>query len=157
METRPLAPPLTPPPRGYDADDICDFHVGSPGHTTERCLDLKFKVQDFLDHKAISFTTENSNVKNNPMTGHNGPNIKAIENSEGSVLVQRVDQIKTFMYRIFERLIGYEVFEELHDNCKICRSNPYKCEKMKRCLQQMINPSLVQIGYSKKIEYVSAI
>lgn len=61
------------------------------------------------------------------------------------------------MSRICERLIGYKVFEELHGDCNICWSNPDKCEKMKRCLQQMMNKGLVQTKYSKKIEDVSAI
>lgn len=61
------------------------------------------------------------------------------------------------MSRIFERFIGYEVFEELHGDFKICRSNPDKCEKMNRCLQQMMNQGFVQIGYSNKIEDVSSI
>lgn len=60
------------------------------------------------------------------------------------------------MYRICERLISYEVFEELHRDCKIFRFNQDKCEKMNKCLQQMVNQGLVQIGHSKKIEYVSA-
>lgn len=80
-------------------------------YTTYRCLALKFKVHDLLDRKVISFTTKNSNVKNNPMPRHDGPNINVVEKLEDSVLIQRVDQIKTPMYRIFERLIGYEVFE----------------------------------------------
>lgn len=46
---------------------------------------------------------------------------------------------------------------ETNGDCKICRSDPQKCEKLKRCLQQMMNQSLVQIGYSKKIKDVSAI
>lgn len=77
------------------------------------------------------------------MLGHDGPNINAIEESEGSVLIQRVVKIKTLMSRICERLIGYEVFEEIHDDCKIYRSNLDKCEKMKRRLQQMMNQGLV--------------
>lgn len=60
------------------------------------------------------------------------------------------------MSRICERLVGYEVFEELHDDCKICRSDPDECEKMKKCLLQMMNQGLVQIRYLKKIEYVLA-
>lgn len=156
METRPLAPPPIPP-RGYDANSRYDFHDGLPRHATERCLALKFKVQDLLDHKVISFTAYIPNAKNNQMSGHDGPNINTIKNSESNVLIQRMDQIKTLMSRICERLIRYEVFEELHDDCNICRSNPDKCEKMKTCLQQMMNQGLIQIGYSKKIEDVSTI
>lgn len=135
VEIRPLAPPPTPPPRGYDANARCDFHVGSLGHTTEKCLSLNFKVQDFLNRKVISFAAENPNVKNNPKPGHDGPTINAIEKSEDNFLIQRVDQIKAHMSRIYEKLISYELFEELHVDCNIYLSSPYKCEKMKGCLQ----------------------
>lgn len=81
METRPLTPPPTPPPRGYDANARCDFRAGSPGHTTENYLALKLKVQDLLNCKINSFTAEGPNVKSSPMLGHNGPTINTIEES----------------------------------------------------------------------------
>lgn len=37
-------PTLTPLPRGYDDNARCDFHDGSSGHTTEKCMALKLKV-----------------------------------------------------------------------------------------------------------------
>lgn len=157
MENRPLAPPQTPPPHGYAANPRCDFHAGSLGHTTDKCLALKFKVQDLLDRKVISFAAENPNVKNNPMLGQDDPPINALEKSEDNILIQRVYQVKTYISRICEILISYEVFKELLGDCKICWSNLDKCENMKRCLQQMMNQGLVQMGYSKKIEDVSAI
>lgn len=86
-ETRPLAPPSTPPPRGYDSNVICDFHAGSLGHTTENFMALKFKVQDLLNQKVIYFTTENTNVKNNSMSGHEGPTINAIKELEDNILI----------------------------------------------------------------------
>ena len=98
VETR----PLTPPPHGYDVNPKCDFYDGSQGNTNENYLDLKFKVQDLLNRKIISFTIENPNVKNNLMIGHDGPTINAIEESEDNMLIQGVDQIKTLMSRIHE-------------------------------------------------------
>lgn len=61
------------------------------------------------------------------------------------------------MSKIIEIFIGYEVFEELHGDCKVCRSNPDKCEKMKRCFQQMMNQVLIQIGYSRNIDDIVVI
>lgn len=95
---------------------------------------LKFKVQDLLNRKINYFTKENLNVKNNPLPGHASPTINAIEGLEDNVLVKRVNQVKTTMTRIGEKLIGYEMFEKLHADCKVCLLNPDKCEKMKRCL-----------------------
>lgn len=91
------------------------------------------------------------------MSGHDDPTINANEKSKDNALFQRVDQIKTHISRIYEKLIGYELFEELHADCKVFLYNPDKCEKMKRYLQQMVNQGLVKIGYSRKIEDVSVI
>lgn len=69
-------------PEFHDANARCDFCVGLPGHTTEKCLALKFKVQDLLDRKIISFAAKNPNVKSNPMPWHNSPTVNAVERSE---------------------------------------------------------------------------
>jgi len=34
-------------PKGYDANVKCDYHGGAAGHSTERCLSFKRKVQSF--------------------------------------------------------------------------------------------------------------
>lgn len=77
METKPLRPIPTSPPCNFDANARCDYHADSQGHTTENVLALTFKVQDLLDHKIISFTKENQNMKN-PMLGHVGLVLNAI-------------------------------------------------------------------------------
>lgn len=68
-----------------------------------------------------------------------------------------IDQVKTPISNIQEKLFGYKAFEELHANCKMFLINPDTCGRMKECLQQMINEGLVQIGYMRKLEDVSAI
>lgn len=118
-----------PPPRNFDANARWDYHAGSQGHTTDKCLDLKFKVQDFLNHKIISFTEENSNMKNNPLSEHNGPTVNAIEGSEDNVLIREVDQVKTHMTRIREKLIGYELFEKFHTDCEVYHLIPTNVRK----------------------------
>ena len=35
MELKPLAPPVGPLPRRYDANSRCKYHASSPGHTME--------------------------------------------------------------------------------------------------------------------------
>ncbi|GAU10449.1 hypothetical protein TSUD_423490 [Trifolium subterraneum] len=48
-----------------------------------------------------------------------------------------------------EKLIGYDEFEEIHSNCKICSMNPEECQKMRDCLQKLMDQGMVQIGYSR--------
>lgn len=126
VEIKPLAPPPNPPPRGYDANATCDFHAGSLGHTNEKCLALKFKVQDLLDRKVIYFAPEGQNVKGNPMPGHYGSTINAVEGLDDKVLTQVVGQVRIHMSRVYEKLIGYKAFERLRG--KICLINPTHVE-----------------------------
>lgn len=102
VEIKPLAPPPNPHPCSYYANARCDFHAGSPGHTTEKCLALKFKVQDLLDHKIISFAPEGPNVKGNSMAGHSGPTIKDLEGLDDNIVIQVAYQIRTPMSRVRE-------------------------------------------------------
>lgn len=74
----------------------------------------QYKVQDLLNRNIISFTAKNPYIKNNPMSGHNGPTVNVIKGSEDNTLIKEVDQVKTPMNRIREKLIGYEIFEKLH-------------------------------------------
>ncbi|CAJ2672480.1 unnamed protein product [Trifolium pratense] len=37
---------------------ICDYHAGSPGHNIEDCRAFKYKVQELIDRKLLSFKEE---------------------------------------------------------------------------------------------------
>ena len=62
VQRRELAPPPAELPRGYDVNACCEFHSGAPGHSIENYRDLKYKVQDLLDAKELSFAPMGSNV-----------------------------------------------------------------------------------------------
>lgn len=70
---------LPPYPSGFDANAICDFHVGAPGHSAENYKALKIRVHDFIDSKSISFTPQGPNIKHNLLPGHVGPSVKVVE------------------------------------------------------------------------------
>ncbi|KAI5427968.1 hypothetical protein KIW84_033110 [Lathyrus oleraceus] len=98
---------------------------------------------------------EGPNVKVNPMSRHGGPTINLVE--DDTIVNQMVDQVKTHISKIHEKMISYKALEELHANWKICLVNPDICGRMKEFLQQMMNEGLVQFGYTRKIEDVSFI
>jgi hypothetical protein len=148
VEPKPLNPISPPYPPGYDANAKCDYHAGSPGHNVENCRALKFKVQELIDRRLLSFKEESPNVKSNPLPGHAGPSVNAVEEFKEYELIERVAEVKTPMTVVREVLIGYDSFEEMHSNCEICSTNLNACEKMKKCLQNMMDQGLVQIGYS---------
>ena len=52
VQLAPLRPPF---PRWYNAHTQCDYHGGNPGHPTENCTALKYKVRDLInDGKLMS-------------------------------------------------------------------------------------------------------
>jgi len=50
--TRHVRPPY---PKNYVVNTRCDYHGGAPGHSTEACTTLKYKVQSLIDSKLLAF------------------------------------------------------------------------------------------------------
>ncbi|CAJ2644571.1 unnamed protein product [Trifolium pratense] len=141
-------PPMVPPyPPHFNSNIQCEYHFGALGHTIENCKAFKHKVQELIDQKLLSFKEEGPNVKTNPLPGHAGPSVNAVEESEEFKLVSEVSEIRTPLAVVGEKLIGYDVFEEMHSDCEVCLKNPPNCQKMRRCLQELMDQGLVQIGY----------
>ncbi|MCI01878.1 gag-pol polyprotein [Trifolium medium] len=44
-----------PYPPNFDVNARCDYHVGSPVHSIENGKAFKYKVQEFIDRKLLSF------------------------------------------------------------------------------------------------------
>jgi hypothetical protein len=149
VELKSLAPMIPPYPPYYDASATCDYHDASLGHNIENCKAFKFKVQELIDRKLLSFKEESPNVKINPLPGHASSSVNVVEEIEEFEVVKEVAKVKTPMSVIREKLIGFDQFEEMHSSCEICSTNPANCQKMKKCLQELMNQGLVQIGYSK--------
>lgn len=56
------APPVPLPP-GYDMNVSNEYHSRTPGHSIENCNVFKYKLQDLIKSKAISFM---QTIMNNP-------------------------------------------------------------------------------------------
>ena len=55
----------------YNPAEICAYHSGSPGHDTNDCWALKYKIQNMIDAKEIEFDPpEAPNVITAPMPNH---------------------------------------------------------------------------------------
>lgn len=74
-------------PPGYDVNSRCKFHSGALDHSIENCKALKYKVQDLIDSKAITFTPNGPNVNNNLMPPHNKPAVNMVEFDNGRRLM----------------------------------------------------------------------
>lgn len=70
---RALPTPITVYPPGFDINAKCEYHGGSPNHTTDNYKALKYKVQDLISTKLLNFKEMGPNVKNNTMPEHDGP------------------------------------------------------------------------------------
>jgi hypothetical protein len=114
-------------------------------------------VQELIDRKLLSFKEESPNVKTNPLPGHASSSVNAVEEIEEFEVVKEVAKVKTPMSVIREKLIGFDLFEEMHSSCEICSTNPANCQKMKKCLQELMDQGLVQIGYSKGVADVAVL
>ncbi|XP_052727619.1 uncharacterized protein LOC108327319 [Vigna angularis] len=66
----PLKPLQPPYPRGYDADAKCSYHGGVVGHSTERCLAFKHKVQTLIDSGWLKFQEDKPSIEANPLSEH---------------------------------------------------------------------------------------
>jgi hypothetical protein len=58
VEPKPLPPKVPPYPLYFDINAKCEYHAGSPGHTIENCKGFKYKVQELIDRKLLSFKEE---------------------------------------------------------------------------------------------------
>ncbi|KAH1212900.1 hypothetical protein GmHk_14G040969 [Glycine max] len=71
---------LQPPfPKWYDPNATCMYHGGVPGHSIEKCLALKYKVQHLIDAGWLTFQEDRPNVRTNPLANHGGGAVNAVE------------------------------------------------------------------------------
>ena len=69
----------SPFPRWYNPNATCAYHGGVPGHSIEKCVAFKHKVQSLIDARQLTFQEDNPNVRTNPLTNHEGPVVNAVE------------------------------------------------------------------------------
>lgn len=133
---RELKPPTVIPPV-YDVNAHCEFHLGAPGHTIENWKALKYKVQDLIDSKAISFTLNGPNTNNNPMPPHVGSSVSVIE--EGEKVMFCMDEIRTPLAIVKEKLLMNKIHPRCDVDLKDHLMNPQVYGKLKDGIQELID------------------
>ena len=68
-------PFLNPPPKLYNANETCKYHMATLGHSIERCILFKVHMQRLKDVGKIKFDDEEEhpigpNVQTNPFPTH---------------------------------------------------------------------------------------
>ncbi|XP_050915175.1 uncharacterized protein LOC127130153 [Lathyrus oleraceus] len=122
VQLRELGPPPAILPPGYDANACYEFHSGAPGHSIKNCKALKYKVQDLIDYKAITFASKGPNVNNNSMPPHNNASVNMMEAENGRRLMSCVDELKTPLIEIKNALMRDNAFS-------ICSNDYYPSTK----------------------------
>jgi len=157
-----LMKPLEPPfPKGYDSNARCDYHAGAVGHSTKNCKALKFKVQNLINAKWLSFTDDSLNVKSNPLPGHGRLSVNAIEETIVHTSRKNVEDIKTPLRVIFKKMCKFSLIEGSFDNNHACGLHPGAGHTIedhnvfKQILQDLINRNFIQVGFISNNDVVA--
>lgn len=132
-------------PLGYDANAHCEFHSDAPGHSIENCKALKYKVQDLIDSKAITFAPNEPNVNNNHMPPHNKANVNMVKLDDGRKVISSVSELKTPLIEIKHILMKSDVFSVCIDTCEHCLKDPQQCEVLKASIKTLVNQGIILI------------
>jgi len=133
-----------PFPKWYDPNVTCTYHGKTPGHSTEKCLALKYKVQHLIDTGWLTFQEDRPNVKTNPLANHGGGAVNAIESDRPrrSKPLKDVATPRRFIYEALQKggVIPHGGHEE--DSCLLHPGELYNmetCLAVEDLLQQMID------------------
>ncbi|XP_058763532.1 uncharacterized protein LOC131636973, partial [Vicia villosa] len=137
VELRPMPPPIPGKAApNFRANERCEFHANSPGHTLEKCWAFRHKVQDLIESGTIAF--DKPNVKTNPMPRHDGT-VNAIEVVTEQEFVQ---QRSSPIYALKRYLLAKGFILE-HN------------EAFKTALQRMVDQGVVRFKEYPGEEYVA--
>ncbi|XP_052728448.1 uncharacterized protein LOC108318774 [Vigna angularis] len=154
--------PMQPPyPRGYDADAKCSYHGGGVGHSTERCMAFKHKVQALIDAGWLKFQEDKPNIDDNPLSGHGSASTNAIEVKKHE-LIRDASEIRSSRRFIFKELLKLGFLNGDYDLGKACGFHPCaehsidECVEFEEFLQDLLDRNLMQVYYEDKDEEVFA-
>ncbi|XP_027905771.1 uncharacterized protein LOC114165323 [Vigna unguiculata] len=144
---KPMQPPF---PKNYDPNAKCDYHGGGVGHSTEKCVALKHKVEALINSGWVKFHEDKPNVEANPLSGHGNPSTNAIEGREHK-LVKNVSEIRSSKRFIFETLLKLGLLKGEYNLGEKCEFHPDakhfadKCTKFEIVLQDLLDKNFVQV------------
>ncbi|KAH1188534.1 hypothetical protein GmHk_U059428 [Glycine max] len=146
---RVLEPPF---PKWYDPNATCKYHGGVPGHSIEKCLALKYKVQHLMDVGWLTFQEDRPNVRTNPLANHGRGVVNAVE-SDRPHRSKPLRDVATPRRFIFEALQKGGVIP--HSGCKedSCLLHSGELHDMETCLgveellQRMIDQASQKPGH----------
>ncbi|XP_050889356.1 uncharacterized protein LOC127094579 [Lathyrus oleraceus] len=138
-------PVATPPFRNnHGPNASCAYHAGFIGHSTENCWALKCKIQDLINQNILAFSEEKPNVKIKPLLNHNSASVNVEIEEVKAEVVLKVEEVKTLMSVVVQKLEQFGFLEEVHEDCTVCECDPDSCEQLKGCVQALMDQGLIQ-------------
>lgn len=147
--TKSFPPNPDPPPYWFNPNAHCDFHEGSPGHDLEGCFALQAKVQELVRKNILTFKDVRPNVKDNPLSGHRGPTVNAVEEDLGIYFVHDVTKVQTPLATFPARLVEEGLIKEKHEGCIEYVTHPEGCQVVTIYVQYLMDQRVLQISYTK--------
>ncbi|KAH1246868.1 hypothetical protein GmHk_06G016873 [Glycine max] len=140
-----------PFPKWYDPNATCKYHGNTSGHSIEKCLALKYKVQHLIDAGWLTFQEDRPNVKTNPLANHGGGAVNAIgsDRPRRSKPLKDVATPRRFIFKALQKggVIPHGGHKE--DSCLL---HPGELHSMETCLeveellQRMIDQGRLEVG-----------
>ncbi|KAH1256718.1 hypothetical protein GmHk_03G006815 [Glycine max] len=140
-----------PFPKWYDPNATCKYHGNTSGHSIEKCLALKYKVQHLIDAGWLTFQEDRPNVKTNPLANHGGGAVNAI-GSDRPRRSKPLKDVATPRRFIFEALQKGGVIPHGGHKEDSYLFHPGELHSMETCLaveellQRMIDQGRLEVG-----------
>ncbi|KAH1254135.1 hypothetical protein GmHk_04G010639 [Glycine max] len=140
-----------PFPKWYDPNATCKYHGNTPGHSIEKCLAFKYKVQHLIDVGWLTFQEDRPNVKTNPLANHGGGAVNAIE-SDRLRRSKPLKDVETPRRLILEAPQKGGVIPHGGHKEDSCLLHPGELHNMETCLaveellQRMIDKGQLEVG-----------
>ncbi|RDX74640.1 hypothetical protein CR513_45587, partial [Mucuna pruriens] len=132
--TVPLKPVQPPYPKSYNYNAKCEYHAGVVGHATKKCWGLKYKVQDLIDMRWLSFKEHGQTLATTP--------------SQHMGTLQEAKRIQTPMKFVFKELLKHKMILEKSVKTRelgLRLNGISPMENYKKLLQELMYSSLVQV------------
>ncbi|XP_006574050.1 uncharacterized protein LOC114413027 [Glycine soja] len=147
----------SPFPQWYNPNATCAYHVDVSGYSIEQSVAFKHKVQSLIDVGWLTFQEDNPNVKTNPLTGHGGSAVNAVEEWEPRG-PKRMEDMLTSRRFILEALCEAGMIRldgNKGDSCLIhlgASHDVETCPMAGELLQGMMDRGLIEVCSARKGE-----
>ncbi|XP_019418610.1 PREDICTED: uncharacterized protein LOC109329400 [Lupinus angustifolius] len=150
----------------YNPNASYAYHSRLIGHSNETCKALKHKVHDLIDSKWLNFKDDIPTITTNPLPNHGNQGVNVLERDEASIIVDKVEDIKTPLRIIFVEMCKQGLVECVKGNqyeddvCMLHRTTYHNLEEISEfrlLIQKLLESQLLVIERRKECSDVCVI